>query len=543
MKRYFWLILIVLLAGFLRFYHITSIPPALNSDETAIGYNAYSILKTGRDEYNKTYPLTFRSFDDYKMPVYVYMVAGSMALFGESDFAVRFPSGLFGTLTVLVTYFLVQELFGKKKDNFRLPEISALSLAISPWHLMFSRSGYEANVSVFFISLGVLLFLLGLKRGTPIVFSAISFVLAVWTYHTARIFVPLLILGLTAAYIKELWKKKVYVVMGVIIGIVMLFPIIKLTLSPEGQMRAIGVSSFSNPDDLKISISRTIFDSQNNLSFYSFFHNRRFEYAVTFLRGYFSHFDINFLFLDKAIARYRAPGVGLLYLFELPLLFIGIHQLICQWSKGSAISLWWVLMAPVAAAFTLQLPHPVRTIVFLPVLQVISAYGACHFLVWMKKMIKKSKKIMSVGLLCIIFSLISMNIAYFFHQYFVHLPIENGADWYAGRKEMVEKLAQYESSYDRIIVSNRLDFPYIFVLYYGKVDPRMYLAKGGTKSGGFLEEGNTWGKYEFRSVGASLRSNTEKMLFVGLPGEEFKKSLIVDTIYYPDGTPAIVFFK
>lgn len=543
MKRYLWIIIVVFFAGFLRFYNITSVPPALNSDEVAIGYNAYSILKTGRDEYNKPFPLTFRSFDDYKMPVYVYMVAGSMKLFGFSDFAVRFPSAFFGTLTVFITYFLVKELF-KTSNNQEpitknlptMPLLSAALLAISPWHLMFSRAGYEANVSVFFIVFGVFCLLRGLKKGMYIPLSAVLFVLSIWTYHTSRIFVPLLLLGFLIMYWKDFWKQKVYMIVGIILGLVILFPIMKMTLSLEGQMRAIGVSSFSNPDDLKSSISRIIFDSKNNLFLYSFFHNRRFEYAVIFLRGYFSHFDLNFLFLDKSIERYRAPGVGLLYLFELPLLLIGFYQLIRQWSKGSAVLFWWVITAPVAAAFTLQLPHPVRTIVLLPVLQIIVSLGIVEVL-------SKIKHRIAYIFVFVFIACSTLNVMYFFHQYFVHLPIENAQYWYAGRKEMVEKLAQYEPLYDRIIVSNQLDFPYIFFLYYGNVDPIVYQQKGGTKSGGFLEEGNTWGKYEFRSISASLSSIKEKILFVGLPGEEFKKSLIVDTIYYPDGSSAIVFFN
>src|SRR5689334_25153800 len=111
MKRFILLILVVFLAAILRFWHLTLVPPALNSDEVAIGYNAYSILKTGKDEYNIPHPLTFRSFDDYKMPVYVYMVAVSMAVLVFNDFAVRFPSALFGTFTVFIVYFLSLELF------------------------------------------------------------------------------------------------------------------------------------------------------------------------------------------------------------------------------------------------------------------------------------------------------------------------------------------------------------------------------------------------------------------------------------------------
>ena len=73
---------IVLLAIFLRFYQLGKNPPHLNWDEAALGYNAYSLLSTGRDEYGKSFPLSFRSFDDYKPPLYVYLTIPSVAVFG-----------------------------------------------------------------------------------------------------------------------------------------------------------------------------------------------------------------------------------------------------------------------------------------------------------------------------------------------------------------------------------------------------------------------------------------------------------------------------
>lgn len=519
MKRYFWIIAIVLLAGFLRFWQITRVPPALNSDEVAIGYNAYSILKTGRDEYGKLYPLTFRSFDDYKMPVYVYMVASSMRIFGYGDFAVRFPSAFFGTLTILLTYLLVRELYKQK-----IALVSALFLAISPWHLHFSRSGYEANVAVFFIVLGAYFFV---RRGWWIVLSSVAFSLAIWTYLTPRIFVPLLIFGFSIIYRKTLWKEKYAVFIAIFVAVILLWPIAHMSFSPQGQMRAAGVSAFSNPDDIKKSVSRLTLDR----GILRIFDNRRVLYAITFLRGYFAHFDPNFLFLDKSIEKYRAPDVGLLYLFELPFLLTGFYMLVRKWSAGSAAIFWWMLVSPVAAAFTLQLPHPVRTLVFLPTFQILSGVGLVA--VW-----EKFRRARGVIVLVIFLSFI-----YYLHQYFVFLPVEDAPYWYVGRYEMTQKIASYESGYDKIIVSNSLDVPYIFYLYYRSVDPKAYIKAGGTVSGGFDEQKNHYGNIEFRSINTSLRDPLAKILFVGSPSEVFKKSLIVDTIYYPDSTPAIMFFQ
>jgi 4-amino-4-deoxy-L-arabinose transferase-like glycosyltransferase len=537
MKRYVLIALIILFAGCIRFWQLSTVPPALNSDEVAIGYNAYSLLKTGRDEYNKPFPLTFRSFDDYKMPVYVYMVAGSMGIFGFSDFAVRFPSALFGALSVLLVYVLVRELFGEKGDRYAIA--TAFLLAVSPWSVMFSRSGYEANVSVFFVIAATFALIKGFRRPWLIVLSSVLFSLSIWTYHTCRIFVPLLLVGLAVAYRKELWKKKAAVGTAVAIASFLLFPMVKMTFSTEGQMRALGVSAFGNPDMLKRSITWTTQDVSYGQTIFTLFHNRRVEYVRTFLNGYFSHCDLNFLFGEKAIEKYRAPGVGLLYLFELPLLFIGAYMLIRKHVRGAAVVFWWLITAPIAAAFTLQFPHPVRTIVFLPTFQILAGVGIVELLEYIKR-----RKILIRSIIFVLLAfLISANIVYFFHQYFVHMSVDFAPYWYTGRKEMVKKLEGLEDQYDRIIISNKLDFPYIFFLYYRPVDPALYQAAGGTVSGGFLEEGNHFGKYEFRNISVLQRDPLEKVLFLGLPGEEFKEKFVVDRIYYPNGTPAVVFFR
>ncbi|KKW11466.1 MAG: hypothetical protein UY49_C0001G0015, partial [Microgenomates group bacterium GW2011_GWC1_49_7] len=130
-----------------------------------------------------------------------------------------------------------------------------------------------------------------------------------------------------------------------------------------------------------------------------------------------------------------------------------------KWSYSSSIVFWWMLTAPVAAAFTLQLPHPVRTLVFLPTFQIIAGVGLVT--VW-----EKFQRIRGVILLSIFLSVL-----YYLHQYFAFLPVEDAAYWYAGRSEMTQKIVGYEDTYDKIIVSNSLDFPYIFYLYYRPVDP------------------------------------------------------------------------
>ena len=125
MKKYF-LILIILLAFVLRFYKLSTYP-ALNADEAAIGYNAYSLLLTGKDEHGNSWPIHFQSFNDYKPGLYFYIVLPFVKAIGLNEWAVRIPGAALGVLTVLVIYLLAKELFKSEKVAI----FSGLLLAIS----------------------------------------------------------------------------------------------------------------------------------------------------------------------------------------------------------------------------------------------------------------------------------------------------------------------------------------------------------------------------------------------------------------------------
>src|SRR3990172_5340154 len=128
-----WLLvtLVVLLAFFLRVNKVTEVPPSLNWDEVSIGYNAYSILKTGKDEWGEFLPLHFKSYGEYKLPAQIYASIPAIAIFGLNEFGVRITPVVYGTLTVFLLYLLVQELYRKKEISL----ISSFLLAISPFHI------------------------------------------------------------------------------------------------------------------------------------------------------------------------------------------------------------------------------------------------------------------------------------------------------------------------------------------------------------------------------------------------------------------------
>lgn len=526
------LTLIIFLAIILRFWQLGQNPPSPDWDEVAIGYNAYSLWETGRDEYGIKFPLVFRSFDDYKPPLYFYLTMPAVKLFGLSVFAVRFSSALFGVLAVLGSYLLVMELF--RKQNLAL--LASFLVAISPWSIYFSRLAFEANTGVALNIWGAYFFLLALRKNPWfLTLSSALLGLALYAYHSERVFVPLLVLGLAFVFRQKLWQVKKQILAAFIIGLIFILPLVKLLTEKGSLQRFQGTSVYSEKTAL---LSRTIdkieYDQAKNDRIGPIFDNRRIVYFATFISGYISHFSPNWLFLAGDEARHHAPDIGLLYLWEIPFLLAGVFFLLSQKGWQRTFIFWWFFIAPVAAAPTSGIPHAVRTITFLPTFQIFTALG----MIFIFKHIGKTKLLFFKFLIPIFtFSFFIFNFIYFIHIYFVHMPIEYSKSWQYGRRQAVDYVKQYGGNYDKIVVSSKLEQPHMFFLFYLKYDPKKYLAEGGTASGGFAEWRNKFDKYEFRDINWEKEKSDPKILYIGRP--EDIKGGILQTIYYLNGEEAI----
>lgn len=532
---------IIVLAFFLRFWQLAKIPPSLDWDEVAIGYNAWSLKTTGKDEYGLAWPLVFRSFDDYKPPLYFYLTIPSEIIFGISDFAVRFPSAFFGFLAVIASYFLIKELFQQQeeKNQFRkkLALLTCFLFAISPWHLYFCRIGFEANVGLALNVFGAWAFFKGLKKPWFLLLSSLFFCLSVWVYHSERVFVPLLLVGFFLIWKHQLFQFKKQLILSIIIGLIFFLPLIKIMLEPANMMRMKGVNSLSDQTVLyERSSKKLLRDQEKNNQLGLILDNRRFVLIKKLIEGYLSPFNLGWLFLSGDNPRHKAPDMGLLYLWELPFMLIGIYSLAKTKGKASQTIFWWFLVAPVAASPTTELPHAVRTLVFLPTFQIFTAKGILAIFNWWRQQIPTLKFIILFPFLV----LVSFNLFYFFHQYFVHLPYEFSDSWQYGRQQAVEFTESVKAQYQKIIVSTKLEQPHMFWLFYSHYPPAKYLQEGGTSSGGFAEYKNKFDKYEFRPINWEKDQHLSNVLLVGLP-EEFPSGLpAITTINYLNGQPAIM---
>jgi 4-amino-4-deoxy-L-arabinose transferase-like glycosyltransferase len=519
------LCLIVTVAAGLRLYQLGRVPSSPDWDEAALGYNAYSILKTGRDEFGNFLPLSIRSFDDYKPPLYVYLTVPSVALFGLSVWSTRLPSAVMGVLAVLGTYFLVKELL--KNNTHAL--LSSFLLAISPWSIQFSRIAFEANTGVTLNIWAVAAFLAGLKRRSLLPVSAVLFALGFYAYHSERIFLPLLLIILAVVYRNDLFVKKhtKSLVLSIIIGILVAAPLIPVVFNQTALLRLRGTSSFTDQTGLlSRDITKLEQDQKAGDRIGQLLDNRRIVYVKTVIGGYLSHFSLKWLFLTGDNQRHHAPDMGLLYLWELPFLLYGIYRVL-KYRKGSEsmVLFGWLLIAPVAASPTTGLPHAVRTLVFLPVFQIFTAVGLAHF----------AARWRLVTLLFGIFIL--FNILYYFDMYFVQMNPEVSRYWQYGYKDAVDYSERIKGKYQKVVVSTTLEQSYMFFLFYAKYDPAKYLSAGGTKSGSFEEADNHFDTYEFRKIDWSREKRDGTILYVGGPNDMPHGNVMNFT--FLDGKPAI----
>jgi len=531
-KINFLLVFIIFIASALRLWQLGNVPPSPDWDEAALAYNAYSIIETGKDEYGKFLPVVLRSFDDYKPALYTYLAVPSILAFDVNTFSVRLPSAIFGVLTVLATYFLVFELF-KRKD---LALLSSFLLAISPWHIQFSRVAFETNVGVAFNVFAILFFLKGLKRPWLLSVSTICMTLGIYVYQSEKAFVPLLALVLFFVFRKELFSvKRIYLGVAIITGCIFIFPMfLNIVTDKNVLLRAKGVSIFTYQTAvLEDSLEKKNDDIKSGNLAGEILHNRRVIYSTDIISGYLSHFDLNWLFIKGDLIRHHAPGMGLMYLWELPFLLIGIYFLLFgNFPKKSKLFIFlWFLITPIPASATIELPHAVRTMNFLPTFQIFVAIG----LVSIYKFFLKNKIFKSLTFFYLLFAI--FNFLYYLNQYFVQQNYFHSDFWQYGYKQAVEKVEKIQDKYKKIVVSNQqpLDKSHMFFLFYMKYSPEKYQHENNLGSG--YDYTHKFGKYEFRPIEWD-KEDKKDVLFVGSPKDI--KGGALDTINYINGTPAIV---
>jgi 4-amino-4-deoxy-L-arabinose transferase-like glycosyltransferase len=538
MKKYFnskfFLLLIILVAFFLRFYQLGVNPPSLTWDETAWGYNAYSLGINGKDEFGRFLPFDYlESFGDFKPPMYAYLDIIPVKVFGLNEFSTRFPSALFGVFTVFLTYFLVRRIFAKsnKKEEYAL--LSSFFLAISPWHILLSKAAFEANVATFFIVTGVWAFLAGVQdKKWYLIISSISFALSMYTFNTSRIVTPLLVLLLAFAFRKRLLVLKKETFVSFLVGFLVFFPILGFLLSPQAGLRFKEVNIFSDVEVIKTANQQI--QNDGNALWSKVLHNRRVLYSIEYVKHYFDNLSPSFLFIKgDGNPKFSTQEVGQMYIWDIVFFVGGIFLLIRKREGSWWLIPLWILIGIIPAATARETPHALRIETTLPMFQILVAYGFIQLL----EKTKKYKKIIGFSLLFVLL----MNFMYFYHNYFSHYPYQYSGEWQYGYKESIAYVKSVEKDYDFIQVSNSLGRPYIYYLFYTKTDPKFFkeTSKIERDTFGFVSV-KGFGKYLFPDEYTYDLGKKSKILYINSHYHVPEGATVVKTFYLLNGQPILV---
>ena len=532
------LILIVSFSLLIRVYKLSSIPLGFHIDEASLGYNGYSLLLTGKDENNQKLPLYIDMFGDNRPSGYHYLTEIPIKFLSLNEFSTRFPGAIFGTLTVVSFFFLAQLLFKSKKVSL----ISSFLLAIASWHVVLSRASAETIVSLFFIISGFVLLLFSLQKQKPIYCFAAAATLSIsfFFYHTSRVFVPLLffvsILYLYPTWIKSRKKYKISLLLSFFILSFISFSLVFLIKGGAGRFSQVNI--FSYPE-VKLVLEEQIREdgiSKAPVFLTRAFHNKVINYSLTFASNYFDYFSGKFLFVQGGLPNwYKVPGLGLIYIVELPFILIGLFYLFFSKNRYHKFPLIWLILAPVTAAFTVDdTPNIQRAIVMFPMIELIAAYGFVIFTNRFKDF-KYKAAVVFFALLLI------MNFSYFLHQYFVHSLVHRSWHRNEGFGQMVNLIKKDYARYDKIIVTKSFGGIYSLILFYMKYDPSQYQKEGSSKD----KDNTGFGKFFFTtSACPSIDRNpnfpkVEKAIYVDNGSCPEYKSLINKEYTYvtrKDGT-------
>lgn len=563
--------LITLLGFALRIYQIDKFPPSLNWDEVSHGYNAYSILKTGADEWGMRFPLIFRAFGDYKLPVYIYLTVIPVWLFGLSAFSVRLVSVLAGTLAIPGIFLLARELIsgrgsdpkvvsGLEKGSDPIGLVSAFLLAICPWHFFISRPALEANLALTFAIFGAYFLLKGLRHHTSLIWGSIFFALTMHTYNTYRVFTPLLLLGFIGIFRKKLFKNSKLKISHLASAIIL---ILASALVGYQIYNHTGTARYGKLSILSDNAIYNIGQSRANSKLPSFVSKLVYNRPVYFVSAaglnYINYFSPQFFYQTMGVQdQFAIPYKNIL---GLPILFLAVVGLILLLPGLKATTnrfvLFWLLISPIAAALTADPPQALRPTPMIVALIVLATFGLlrlCQFLA-------DTLKLPKLNYIFVAYFLIICAVAFgrYIQDYFTNYTMNYSFAWQYGYSQAISYLKDHQNEYDRVFITKGYGEPHIFYAFYTHLDPKVLQSGANTirftqsnwywtdridnvyfVNDWLIPEGTPANSLKLESGGVI---STQKSLLITTPAHLPSNAVPVKTIDFLDGELDLVIAK
>jgi 4-amino-4-deoxy-L-arabinose transferase-like glycosyltransferase len=476
-SRRWWIFLgvIVFFAAAVRFIGIGQFPPLLTQDEASLAYNAWSIARTGRDEWGQKFPLVFSAFGDAKQPVYIYLASLGYKIFGWRADEIRWLSALAGTLSVGLASVWI---WLKTRDRSWALAAGAIT-AFAPWMVHLSRMALESNLALMFFLLGLSTWELAKETRLKTSFrrilwtvTAVSWSLASYAYIAYRLFVVIWVAILFLARLVDRERQKINA--GPIWLLVLTFALVLPGFILGGSGARLGQIGIFRPE-----VSRAPqTEWRNNCHLVQATYplpGLRYVCAalwnpvtvpsILIGRSWLDHLGPQFLFFSGDLERYRNPlQTGALFAFLLPLYGVGLLVAARDWRRHGPVLLGWVLSV-LPSVLTAE-PQAFRLTPHYPFALLLIALGGPAAAKYLSPSLRPKLPLAAAGL------------AFFLFLTAVPLYLANtyghSQNWLSQGQEIGIQTERLRQQGYTVFVDDVIPEPHIFWAFWNQIPPETY---------------------------------------------------------------------
>jgi len=548
------LLLIILVAAGLRLARLDHVPPGIHVDEATNAWNAYTLLKTGKDQHGVSWPILYtQGMGQSHSPSYIYALLPFQALGGMDMWTTRLPAALGGVLTVFLLYVVGTRLFDRATGL-----VAAGILAVNPWHVQMSRFGHEASLSPLLVTACVAAFLwahLPLdddeRRRPRVIAAALAGLvtgMSCYGFYPLRLFLPVFIIS-SVLLTWPSWRERLKSRDGalaigalVIAGAVTFCPLLwRHVTDPEVSRRGAVVGWVWADSDTPLEIISKV------------------------VSRYAAHYGPDFLFVsgDKYFGNAPPRGVGLFHWYDMPAMILGLMVLAqrARESRAARVALLWLAFYPLGDLLNQHVsPHSLRSLPGLCGIVLVAAVGAVSAGRWLRRWRGLP---LQVALGCALSGVVIASNIDFIKRYFVDFVDQKTMDgqYVQGVLEAAAWLRGRIDDVDAVFITSFAVHPDIVTLVGLRYDPNQWfrevreVVRGPLPNGAYaFEEMHVRiGKLHFMlgafgDAGlADLQHNDrqDRVLFAVRPGELGMQDPVqpVYQVLDPHGVPTLLIFE
>lgn len=467
-KTTFILFSILVLGLLLRLVKFGQLPASLNRDEAALGYNAFALSIEGIDEWGRAWPITFKSFGDYKLPGYIYLLIPLISFFGAHEWVIRAPSLLAGLGTIILIYVMTAEVFPASKTQKYL---SALMIAIMPWSIHYSRVAFEAHVALLLTLYAIYLLIRAKHSIINMVLSAVALLLAMLTYNAPLLLAPAVLVTYSGVFYPSFRQNKKPLIIFSILALIATG--ISATLVISASQAKSSITIFSDPTITSDYRQKKVALAQTNPILASVTANKYIYFGKVMGERYINTYMPTFLVFQGGQHPWHSiPGWAHFTKTQYILFLVGIMLLLRrtlrrQQTPAQRWLFYLLLFSPLPSIITVDAPHTTRSLLFLA-LATIPISAALASLLDARNV---AKKFIASIILCIAL----LETGMYFSDYLTIYPNQHSSEWKVGLKQAIQTTHELPGN-PPITFTDYQQSPYIYLLLYRQIPPSAFIS-------------------------------------------------------------------